>query len=366
MRNLFLILSFVVALTACNPKNSSEYSINGLIEGKFTGDVYLQKNVDGKFQILDTATVQNGVFAFEGEIENPDLYYIGIDESRFVGFFNEAAKINIKFHIDSLNSPEVEGSVSDDEYRAYLKRMDDHQSAQIGIYSEYNEATRKKDSATIKGLEVKMDELDRKHDEEIRNFISQNPSSFVSPYIAMRNSYKMDLTELKEVLNGFDTKVKTSSFSNMLRDRIKILEEVSIGKKAPDFTMNDPQGNPVTLSDMQGSVVLIDFWASWCGPCRRENPNVVSAYNKYNSQGFDIIGVSLDRDASSWEKAISDDKLTWKHVSDLQYWNNAVSKKYGIISIPSNLLINKEGIIIAKDLTGEDLIKKLDEVFAPV
>ncbi|MFA6951313.1 MAG: TlpA disulfide reductase family protein, partial [Lentimicrobiaceae bacterium] len=157
-----------------------------------------------------------------------------------------------------------------------------------------------------------------------------------------------------------------SPFSKQLEERIVVLERVEPGKVAPDFTMNDPEGNPVTLSQLRGKVVLIDFWASWCGPCRKENPNVVAAYKKYHEKGFDIIGVSLDRDITSWKKAIADDNLTWTHVSDLQYWNSAVGKQYGIMSIPSNLLLDKNGVIIGKNLTGEDLTKKLEEVVAPV
>ncbi len=113
---------------------------------------------------------------------------------------------------------------------------------------------------------------------------------------------------------------------------------------------------------MRGKIVLIDFWASWCGPCSKENPNVVAAYKKYNDKGFDILGVSLDRDAESWKEAINEDGLTWSHVSDLQYWNNAASKMYGVMSIPSNVLLDGNGVIIARDLTGDALTSKLEEV----
>jgi len=366
MRNLILFLTVLITLSACNSRKSNEFIINGNIEGKFTGNVYLQKNIDGRFQILDTAKVENGKFKFQGVIECPDIYYIGIDESRFVGFFNEASDINIAFNIDSLNSPKVTGSKSDVEYRSYLKTMDEYQSAQIGIYSQYNELVRNGDSAQMKTLEAKIEGIDKKHKEQIIKYIKDNPSSFVSPYIAMRHSYELELNELKEITAGFQSEVKVSPFSKQLEERIVVLERVEPGKVAPDFTMNDPEGNPVTLSQLRGKVVLIDFWASWCGPCRKENPNVVAAYKKYHEKGFDIIGVSLDRDMTSWKKAIADDNLTWTHVSDLQYWNSAVGKQYGIMSIPSNLLLDKNGVIIGKNLTGEDLTKKLEEVVAPV
>lgn len=366
MKNLILFLTLLISFSACSSRKSNEYLINGKIIGNFTGNVYMQKNADGQFQILDTAVVENGKFKFQGVIDNPDIYYIGLDEARFVGFFNEASEINISFNIDSLNKPIVEGSVSDVEYRKYLNKLNEFQSSEIGIYSKYNEAARTKDSVQMKLLEGQMEEFDKKRKADILEYITGNPSSFVSPYIAMRHSYEFELSDLKNIMTSLDSKVKKSSFSVMLEDRIKILESVEVGQVGPDFTMNDPEGNPMTLSNMRGKIVLIDFWASWCGPCRRENPNVVAAYKKFSAKGFDILGVSLDKDAASWKEAISEDGLTWSHVSDLQYWNNAASKLYGVMSIPSNVLLDANGVIIARNLTGDALTSKLEEVLGRV
>ncbi len=141
------------------------------------------------------------------------------------------------------------------------------------------------------------------------------------------------------------------------------MKKVAIGKKATDFTMNDTEGNPVTLSSLYGKYLLIDFWAAWCSPCRAENPNLVATYNKYKAKGFQILGVSFDKTKNDWLKAIKDDHLTWLQVSDLKGWGNEAGKLYGIGSIPSNVLLDPDGIIIAKGLRGDDLNNKLKEIF---
>jgi peroxiredoxin len=165
------------------------------------------------------------------------------------------------------------------------------------------------------------------------------------------------------MINQLDTAIAALPQIRSLRADVAVMKTVSVGQKAPDFTMNDTNGNPVTLSSKVGSgLLLVDFWAGWCGPCRRENPNIVKLYNDFHKKGFDVFGVSLDQTKESWVKAIADDKLTWTHVSDLQYWNNSAAKQYGIKAIPANFLLDKNGIIIGRNLMGEALYNKVNEV----
>jgi peroxiredoxin len=151
--------------------------------------------------------------------------------------------------------------------------------------------------------------------------------------------------------------------AHQLENKETFENTVAVGRPAPDFTQNDTAGRPVSLSSFRGKYVLVDFWASWCGPCRQENPTVVAAYQKFHGKGFEIIGISLDQDEKSWKKAIRTDKLTWTHVSDLKNWNNAVAKAYGVQGVPQNFLIDPQGKIVARGLRGEDLDKKLSEIY---
>src|SRR4030042_1414621 len=166
----------------------------------------------------------------------------------------------------------------------------------------------------------------------------------------------MEPGEIEEAINAMDTNVANVPVIKDLKVRLEGMKIVAIGQKAPDCTMNDVGGNPVSLSSKIGTkLLLVDFWAAWCGPCRQENPNVVKVYNQFRKKGFDIFGVSLDQRNEDWVKAIADDKLTWTHVSDLQYWNNAAAKMYAVNAIPANFLLDETGTIIARNLRGEDL-----------
>jgi len=195
-----------------------------------------------------------------------------------------------------------------------------------------------------------------------KDYILKNGKSVVAAYLAISNAYAYSLEDLKAINKAMDPSIANSAYVKKLAEREIILGKVETGQPAPEFTMNDTTGKPISLSSLKGKVVLVDFWASWCGPCRAENPNVVAAYKRFSSKGFTVFGVSLDTDKDKWLQAIAKDGLTWPHVSDLIGWDNAAAKQYGVMSIPASYLLDKEGKIIASNLRGEELVKKLEEL----
>lgn len=175
-------------------------------------------------------------------------------------------------------------------------------------------------------------------------------------------TYNPDYNEMRSYFKKMDKSVRKSTQGKIFDRYLNALESSSVGKKAPGITQFDVAGEPYSLQDLKGKYVLVDFWASWCPPCRAENPNLVAIYNDYKDKNFEILGVSFDKDMKAWTKAIADDKLTWKHISDLQHWNNGAASVYGVKAIPQNVLVNPEGIIIARNLHGDDLRNKLQEI----
>ena len=257
----------------------------------------------------------------------------------------------------------------DKDYIALQYQIKPVEEKMNAIVKEYQQAAQaqKNDPSYQASVEKRYSDAVNEVISLLSNFISKHPDSYVS-LLALnelaRSNSGVEISTLTSLYKNLSESLKKTDFGEFLGNRILTTSRTAIGAVAPDFTQNDPMGKPVKLSNFKGKYVLIDFWASWCGPCRQENPNVVKAYVQFKSKNFEILSVSLDNPnaKNAWLKAIEDDKLTWTHVSDLQGWNNQVASLYGVESIPQNFLIDPKGVIIAKNLRGEELIRTLNSI----
>lgn len=356
--NKIVTCLMATAVYACGPVKNDNATITGDITGLKDSVVYLSTPVADSAK-TDTIRIKDGKFTWTGKVTEPVKAYLMFPD-RYVDFFLENADIHISGHADSLSNLKVTGSASQDEFVAYetsLKSITDQEGA---LYQKYDEV---KDNDTAKAaLEAKLDELRKQRRGKTMNYITSHPKSPVSLAKLADMAVMGDYKELDSLYQKLDPAAQQTATGQRLAARLAILQKSAIGQPMIDFTQADVNGKPVKLSDFKGKYVLLDFWASWCGPCRGENPNVLKAYNAYKDKNFTVVGVSLDESAEKWNQAIKEDGMPWMQLSDLKGFRNEVASQYGIQAIPSSFLLNPEGIIIAKDLRGEALHKKLAEV----
>lgn len=356
---VFLLL---LAAVACTSKEKG-FVVSVTVDGINEGVASIRAFQEGDYQVLDSAGIDNGTAILKATLAFPTFAYIDIEGMRgSVGLFLDNAKIDVAFHKDSLNKAVVRGSAVHDELRELLDPFDQQQGE---VLAEYYKANEVNDTAAVREILSRFNGLYETRSAAIQDFIDRNKASVVTPYlIRMDRLYEMGWQTLDSLSATLDPSLTASPYVQFFKERVELLKKVDVGQPAPDFSQNDSLGNPLFLSSLIGKseLLLIDFWAAWCGPCRAENPNIVAIYNDYHDKGFDVLGVSLDQTREAWIEAIHKDNLTWHHVSDLQYWNNEVSRQYGVMAIPHSVLLDKNGTIIAKDLRGHELRNKVAEL----
>jgi len=355
------------------------YKINGKV-GSFNSPakVYLIYQ-NGEASVTDSALISNGNFSFQGAISEPgsgvmimDPKGVGLDSLKstlqpdVLMIYVDKGEYSIESK-DSLSTASIKGSKANTENKILNGRLKDLSAQFRALDAEYQAASaeQKGSQEFVGGLQGRLEKLQVRQKEILTQFVKENPESYVSVNsilsIAGRDP---QFGEIDPLVKSLSPALQKAAALQPLLMSMEASKKTSVGAMAMDFTQNDPDGKPVKLSDFKGKYVLLDFWASWCGPCREENPNVVQAYNKFKDKNFTVLGVSLDRQnqRDAWLKAVKDDGLTWTQVSDLKFWNNEVARMYNIRSIPQNYLIDPAGKIVAVNLRGADLEKRLAEL----
>ncbi|RAI97573.1 peroxiredoxin [Chitinophaga skermanii] len=367
-----VLLTLAAALPLIASAQEKPYTVTGKI-GKANAKVYLDiRKKSGN--TVDSAVVKDGVFTFKGNVEGPTLVVLSMDHagtgkpqgpSDARRIYLEPGNIKIVGK-DSVKTADIVSPINT-EFAKYKATFAAQTAGIDQINADYMAAPddKKKDEAFQNSLGERYEKI-AKEKEAIQNtYIDQNPNSYFS-LVALQeiSSGDFNVATIEPRFNKLSDKLKTSTAGKNFKEVIEKEKAVAMGAVAPNFTQNDVNDKPVSLTDFRGKYVLIDFWASWCGPCRRENPNVVKAFNAYKDKNFTILGVSLDQPNAKdkWLAAIEKDNLTWTQVSDLKFWNNAAAELYNVKGIPANFLLDPSGKIVGKNLRGEDLEKKLAEL----
>lgn len=372
MKQSLLLLVVLGLLFSCT-QTPKGYTVKGEIRGEFEEgtQVFLKKlGDDGQPVELDTTIITAGKFEFTGSADAPELHYIFVDKiPGYTALILENGTIDFSAQKDSLGFAKVDGTMQNQVFFDYLEKSRELSERARSIDQDMKRAGR--DEASINALRDEMQELQEEYKNFEVDFIKENPKALIAALLLDRAlAMKAVQTDsVQAMYNALSQEVKDSKAGKKVLEgleKVRTAEEAAkstaIGAKAPDFSGPNPNGETVALKDVMGKVTLVDFWAAWCKPCRAENPNVVSVYNKYHDKGLNIVGVSLDRTAEAWKKAIADDGLEWNHISNIAYFDDQIAKLYNVNAIPAAFLLDENGVIIAKNLRGPALEAKVAEL----
>lgn len=379
MKKIVFIIAVASMIISCSKVAKGEFILSGEAKGVPNGQtIFLkQKNDNGIVINVDSTKIKDGKFNFKGKVKELAMSVVFVKGMQQpVPFILESGEIEVKIDKDSIWKSQIGGTFNNDEFQKFntkrneiQKRMVDYQN---NTFQKYLEARKKNDVNTVKNLEGGFQKLQKEIDDFMSKYPEENKETYISLLLIedMFNSPKFNLQRVKKLYNDLDESLKKTNVGKGIEAKLKVIESNNkikpenalIGKLAPDFSAKTPQGKEVSLKESLGKITIVDFWASWCGPCRQENPNMVALYKEFHTKGLNIIGVSLDDDATEWNKAITKDNLTWTQVSNLKRWKDPIAGLYMVEQIPSSFILNESGIILAKDLRGEELKNKIKEL----
>ena len=361
----YIAISF--AISSCTSLEPNTFVINGTTDHVDGSSVYrIKSGPNGQPVTIDSTTIVNGSFELKGAIDQIDINFIFLEGvNGNIPVILEEGSIEMEIFKDSLASSITAGTPSNNNLAQYRESTQGFAKDMRILVQEINEANTLGDNILAEDLTAKYKAVETNLNAYEKDFMSSNPQSYVATLILERlvTTKAMRSSEAKLIFNGFGPKIKSSVSGKKVEAIINVpTNPTAIGEVAPVFEGPTPTGELVSLASLKGKVTIIDFWASWCRPCRIENPNLVRLYNRMHDKGLEIVGVSLDKNQSSWVRAIEDDGLSWNHVSNLKYWQDPIALLYGVRSIPAAFVMNKDGVIVAKNLRGAQLDAKIEEL----
>ena len=380
MKRLLTLTIIGLLLLSCKTENRTDYVINGSAKGVYNGIRVYLKSLDesGREIVNDTAIVFNEKFTMTGKVDFPQVRYLSVNNVEGdLLFMLENSEIDIEVNKDMILESKVQGSKTHSDLMDYQNGMKEFQDESRELVAAYRKLNMTEDIAEKDSIKNLLEISGEKYLAYPAKFIKEHIDSYFSLNLIglEANKPKFDIEAFLEAFESLSPELKESAKGIQVKSKLDSLYQeyqkvahLEIGKIAPNFEAPTTDGNIVSLEELKGKVTIIDFWAAWCGPCRRENPNVVRIYNQYHDDGLEIIGVSLDgtprqnNPKQAWLDAIEKDQLTWTQVSHLQYFNDPVARQYNITSIPATYILDAEGKIAAKNLRGRALELKVKEL----
>lgn len=365
---LILALLLTFSLISCT-KDSTSYKLEGNAAGLEDGtEIYVFALENRQPKLLDTITVTEGKFsATYPKTENPSLNFLRVGELQgSILFFPENEDMMATIYKDSIQSSRISGGKQNEAYGKFVDKMTAFNKRKQESMEGFRLARENNDVALI--AEIQSQNLNIVAEETAfkKEFLKENNTIFAAMLISeMVGRKEITPNEATAYLDGLDAKLASNDIVQELKSNLEAMKKAEVGNPAPNFSAPTPTGETMSLKDAMGKYTIIDFWASWCRPCRIENPNVVKVYNQYHDKGLNIISVSLDKadQKDKWLQAIIDDKMDWYHVSNLQFWQDPIAQQYNVRSIPATFLLDENGIIIDKDLRGAALGAKIATLF---
>ena len=377
MKKIVVLIALSSLFVACNNYGGGSYTIEGNAKGLKDGaKIILQKqSEDGKTAIgVDTVLVKNEKFEIKGKTDETEIHGLMVEGIQgMVSLILEKGTINVDIYKDSIFKSTAKGTYNNDEFQKFnvgiIKLQKDVKTRlnafELEHQAEMKQAQLVSDTLVINKLRKGYGDIQKELTEYTVKFADKNPKAYISLLIVqgLFNNGEYEFEDVKKKFEALDPELKKLKAGKKIQEMFDGVAATEIGKKAPAFSAKDPKGKEISLKDAMGKkATIVDFWASWCMPCRQENPNMVALYKEFHEKGLNIIGVSLDSDSSEWITAIAVDQLNWPQISNLKQWEDPIAKLYNVSAIPATFLLDADGNIVAKNISGAELKKKVAEL----